>query len=100
MELDRHTRQGPLVLVHTEDPPGSGRARCDGLLMPVDSAAGRYPRVACPACSRDGRSYDDGKRDGWEQLRAILAGAAISWRTKEGRATLDELLANLPAGPR
>lgn len=89
------------MLVHVEDPPGSGRARCDGRLILVAPLAGRFPRIACPGCVRgDGRSYDDGRVDGWRELRALLVGASLSWRTKDGRAALVELLASLPEGPR
>jgi hypothetical protein len=92
---------GPVLLVHVEDPPGSGRARCDGLLILDVTVASRFPRIACPGCvRRDGRSYDDGRTDGWRELLALLTGAAMSWRTKEGRAALREVLDHLPDGPR
>jgi hypothetical protein len=100
---DGQAPTGPVVLVHLVDPPGSGLAACVGLPIPPDTVAHRYPRLLCPGCValglRDGRSFADGQADGWRQLRAVLTGAALSWRTADGRRALAELLDTLPSGP-
>lgn len=101
--VERRAPSGPVVLIHTESPPGIGLAACCALPMPVDNAPGRYPRLACPGCAAklysDGRTYADGLRDGWKLLRAVLNGAAMAWRTAEGRKAFGELLGGLPEGP-
>lgn len=95
---EKYAPSGPLVLVHVEDPPG--RARCsNAFTMPIDNAPGRYPRLACPACAQTG-TYRDGMIAGWNELRALLVGASISWRTVEGKRAFAELIESLPEGPR
>lgn len=42
----------PVIVVHLEDPPGSGRAACCGLLIEEPGQNDKTPRWFCTGCHR------------------------------------------------
>ena len=92
---------GPYIVVHLEDPPGSGRAACNGMLFESPYGIGHRGDVlwACTGCTVTQWQVGRWKREADEHQREVerLRAAALTVVAAYGNAPEDHWAAEQDA---